>query len=52
MEFVSAIDFKDEDITDEIVVKYNNVDTSKPGNYKVVYEVKDNNGDIISKEIN
>lgn len=38
---VTATDTEDGDLTNKIVVESNNVDTSKPGQYKVSYSVKD-----------
>ena len=48
---VTASDKEDGDITKSIKVISNNVDTSKEGSYKVIYEVKDNNGNVTTKEI-
>ena len=49
---VSAIDKEDGKIAaTRIVVKENTVDTTKAGTYKVVYEVKDKDGNITTKEI-
>ncbi|PGD67626.1 DUF5011 domain-containing protein, partial [Bacillus toyonensis] len=36
---LKATDPIDGDITDKIAVKFNNVDTSKPGKYNVTYKV-------------
>ncbi|WP_066026411.1 immunoglobulin-like domain-containing protein [Enterococcus mundtii] len=38
---ITATDAEDGDLTKNIVVKSNNVDTSKPGQYKVTYSVAD-----------
>lgn len=38
---ITATDAEDGDLTKNIVVKSNNVDTSKPGQYKVTYSVTD-----------
>lgn len=48
---VSASDKFDGDITNKIKVIKNTVDTSKTGNYVVIYEVEDNDGNISTKEI-
>jgi len=48
---VKAFDAEDGDITDKIKVVSNNVNTSKTGNYEVVYEVIDSKGVITSKVI-
>ena len=48
---VSASDKEDGDITSKIVVKENTVNTSKPGTYKVVYEVSDSDKNTVIKEI-
>lgn len=42
-----ATDNYDGDLTDKISIS-NNVDTNKPGNYKVVYTVKDSSGNEVS----
>lgn len=49
---VKAVDNEDKDITNKITVIYNNVDTTKEGNYKVTYQVKDSFGHIVTKDIN
>lgn len=48
---VSASDVEDGDITSSISIKENNVDTTKAGEYKVIYEVKDSKGALATKEI-
>lgn len=48
---VKATDKEDGDITNNIKVKENTVNTKTPGTYKVVYEVKDSLGKITTKEI-
>ena len=48
---VSASDKEDNNLTEKIVVTYNNVDTTKAGTYKVIYEVKDSFGHKVTKEI-
>lgn len=47
---VIATDKEDGDITKTIVITYNDVDTSKPGEYKVIYKVSDSCGNEIEKE--
>ncbi|MBM5696286.1 DUF5011 domain-containing protein [Listeria seeligeri] len=44
MSTMTATDKEDGDITSEIKVTNNPVDTSKPGNYEVTYEVTDSDG--------
>ncbi|MEK4426870.1 NPCBM/NEW2 domain-containing protein [Solibacillus sp. FSL K6-1523] len=44
MDYVKALSFEGKDITKDIVIKSNNVDVTKKGNYEIVYEVK--NADI------
>ena len=51
LEGVTAYDEEDGDITSSIVVIENTVNTSTAGIYKVVYEVRDSNGSIVTKEI-
>ena len=51
MNGVTAKDNEDGDITSSIKVIQNNVDTSKEGTYKVVYEVQDSKGLKTTKEI-
>ncbi|CEP46126.1 ChW repeat-containing protein [[Clostridium] sordellii] len=48
---VTAIDKEDGNITKDIKVIENTVDTSKPGTYKVVYEVTDSQGETTTKTI-
>ncbi|EPZ62088.1 actinobacterial surface-anchored domain protein [[Clostridium] sordellii ATCC 9714] len=48
---VTAIDKEDGNITKDIKVIENTVDTSKPGTYKVVYEVTDSKGATATKTI-
>jgi LPXTG-motif cell wall-anchored protein len=48
---VTANDKEDGDLTDKIVVLENTVDITKAGDYKVVFSVKDNNGQEVFKEI-
>lgn len=50
MDGVRGIDNEDGNITDKIVVKENNVDTSKAGVYKILYELTDSSGRKTSKE--
>ncbi|URN95719.1 MAG: NPCBM/NEW2 domain-containing protein [Candidatus Pristimantibacillus lignocellulolyticus] len=40
MNYVKATNYQGKDITSEVVVKSNNVNVSRKGNYEVVYEVK------------
>lgn len=48
---VKAIDTEDGDITDKIKVIENNVDTTKVGEYKVIYQVTDSFNHTVKKEI-
>lgn len=48
---VSVFDKEDGDLTDKIEVLENNVDTSKPGIYKVTYKVTDSQGASATKTI-
>ena len=48
---VTANDKEDGDITNRILVVENTVDVNKVGEYKVVYEVTDNNGATVRKTI-
>ncbi len=48
---VKATDAEDGDITNKIKVKENTVNSSKAGNYKVIYEVSDSKGKKTEKEI-
>lgn len=48
---IKAIDPEDGDITNKLKVIETTVDTTKVGEYKVVYEVIDNYGDKVTKEI-
>lgn len=48
---VTAVDALGNDITEKIEVEENTVDTSKEGEYKVVYKVVDENGKEAIKEI-
>lgn len=48
---VTATDEEDGDLTSKIVVAENTVNTSKVGEYKVIYEVTDSEGLEASKEI-
>ena len=50
-EGVKAIDTEDLDITDKIKVIENNVDTTKVGEYKVIYQVTDSFNHTVKKEI-
>lgn len=49
MKDVKASDEEDGDISSNIKVKENNVDTTKTGEYKVVYSVEDSNKNITEK---
>ncbi|EOR25166.1 beta-N-acetylhexosaminidase [Clostridium sartagoforme AAU1] len=49
MKDVKASDEEDGDISSNIKVKENNVDTTKAGEYKVVYSVEDSNKNITEK---
>lgn len=51
LEGVKAIDLEDGDITSWIKVIENTVDLEKAGNYKVIYEVSDSQGEITSLEV-
>ena len=46
---VTAFDAEDGDITNKVMVIYNNVDTSIEGNYHVTYEIIDSNGNKVNK---
>ena len=48
---VSAKDHEDGDLTDKLVVKTNNVDTTKEGTYEVTYEVEDSDNEKTTKTI-
>ena len=48
---VTAFDAEDGDITNKINIVSNNVNTSKVGNYEVVYEVTDSKGVSTTKVI-
>ena len=48
---VTAYDEEDKDITKDIKVETNEVNTEKPGTYKVVYKVTDSGGATATKEI-
>lgn len=48
---IKAHDDEDGDLTDKLKVIENSVDISKEGTYKVVYEVTDNDGAVVTKEI-
>lgn len=50
-EGVTATDDRDGDVTNEVEVVENNVDTSKAGTYTVTYQVKDQAGNMASKTI-
>jgi hypothetical protein len=49
---LKAIDKVDGDITDQIIVEENNVDTSIPGNYTVTYRVQNSFNEETRKTIN
>lgn len=51
LENVTAQDKEDGDLTKKIEVKESNVDTTKVGEYKVIYIVKDSYGNEATKEI-
>lgn len=51
LEGVTATDKEDGDITDKIKVIKNNVDTTKLGEYQVIYKVVDTYGNEVTKEI-
>lgn len=51
MSGVSATDCNGNDITDDIVVTFNDVDTSKAGVYSVSYSVTDSRGQISTKTV-
>ncbi|MFJ7737184.1 NPCBM/NEW2 domain-containing protein [Lysinibacillus sp. NPDC097287] len=40
MNFVKASSYQGHDITEDVIIKSNNVDVTKKGNYEIVYEVK------------
>ncbi|WP_034855611.1 immunoglobulin-like domain-containing protein [Clostridium intestinale] len=47
---VKAFDIDGEDLTSTLKIVSNNVDTSKAGTYKVVYEITDKDGNIVTLE--
>lgn len=51
MSGVKVSDEEDGEITSKVNIKENTVNTSKEGAYKIVYEVKDSDGNIVTKEI-
>ncbi|WP_455537806.1 fibronectin type III domain-containing protein, partial [Terrisporobacter sp.] len=51
LDYVKVLDKEDGDITNKVKVVENTVDTTKAGVYKVVYEVTDNDGNKVTKEI-
>ncbi|WP_099221764.1 immunoglobulin-like domain-containing protein [Listeria costaricensis] len=51
LDYATATDTEDGDSTSKITVKENTVDTTTPGEYKVVYEVIDDTGAVATKEI-
>ena len=51
LEGVTAYDTEDGDITSKIKVTENTVNTKTPGEYKVTYEVSDNNNNKVTKTI-
>ena len=50
-EGIEVLDPEDGNITDKLKIKETTVDITKVGEYKVVYEVTDNYGDTVTKEI-
>lgn len=52
MDGVTAADKEDGDLTDQIEIAKNTVDTSKAGLYSVTYEVTDKDGASVEKSIN
>lgn len=48
---VTAADYEDGDITKDLEVIYNSVDTSKVGTYEVTYKVADQQGAVVTKTI-
>ncbi|CEK29486.1 viral enhancin protein [[Clostridium] sordellii] len=52
LEFLVATDKEDGDLTKNIKVIKNEVDSNKPGKYKVTYEVADKDGNKATKTIN
>lgn len=51
MDYVNASTYQGNDISNEVVVKSNNVDVTRKGSYQVVYEIK-SGGAVESKTIN
>ena len=51
LEGITASDAEGNDITEKLEVIENTVDTSKEGDYKVIYKVVDQNGKEATKEI-
>ncbi|MEO4054442.1 NPCBM/NEW2 domain-containing protein [Solibacillus sp. CAU 1738] len=41
MNYVKAISYNGQDLTNKVVIKSNNVDITKKGNYEIVYEITD-----------
>ncbi len=52
MDEVTGIDTEDGDITSNIKIVSNNVNTKKEGNYVVTYSLKDSYGNEVSKNVN
>ncbi len=50
-EGITAQDYEGHDLTDQIVVLKNEVDTSKAGTYEVTYKVTDKHGSSVVKTI-
>lgn len=49
---VTALDEEDGNLTHKLIVKSNNVNVSKSGEYKVIFEVSDSMGKVSTKTIN
>ncbi|MBQ8997226.1 MAG: DUF5011 domain-containing protein [Clostridium sp.] len=52
LSYAIAIDYEDEDVTDNITVVSNNVNPNQPGVYEVVYQVKDSAGNTVQLKVN
>ena len=48
---VKAMDQEDGNITDQVIIRENTVNTSKAGTYKIIYEITDSDGNKVIKEI-
>ena len=51
LEFVTAHDFTDGDITGDVVIVSNNIDPSTSGTYQVVFSVTDSDGEVTTETL-